>query len=98
MVNTLTTADIVAGLFGLTPGSGETENLGDFTFVAKCEKPQGQCPDSTSFGQQLGTNTSTSGKASAAKAKAKAKPKQPKPSSMARPAPSSRPARRPRSS
>ena len=58
-VDTTTAADIVAGLFGLTPGSGETENLGQFTFVAYCNKPQGQCAASTSFGQQLGTNTAS---------------------------------------
>lgn len=53
----LSTNDIIAGLFGITPGSGETVNLGQFTFVAYCNKPAGQCAASTSFGQQLGTNT-----------------------------------------
>jgi FG-GAP repeat len=70
--DTTTAADIIAGLFGLTPGSGETENLGEFTFVAYCSKPQGQCAASTSFGQQLGTGSAAW--ASVAKAKKKPKP------------------------
>jgi hypothetical protein len=74
--DTTTAADIIAGLFGLTPGSGETENLGEFTFVAYCRRPQGQCAAGTSFGQQLGTNTNTH--AIIAKAKKK-KPKKAKP-------------------
>jgi hypothetical protein len=69
--DTTTAADVIAGLFGLTPGSGETENLGEFTFVAYCNKPQGQCAASTSFGQQLGTGSA----ARAGVAKAKKKPK-----------------------
>jgi FG-GAP repeat len=70
--DTTTAADVIAGLFGLTPGSGETENLGEFTFVAYCNKPQGQCAASTSFGQQLGTGSAA--RAGIAKAKKKPKP------------------------
>jgi hypothetical protein len=72
VIVTVSTADIIAGLFGLTPGSGETENLGEFTFVAYCSKPQGQCAAGTSFGQQLGTVTAAGARVSHAKKKPKA--------------------------
>ena len=54
-----TASDIIAGLFGVVPGSGATVNVGEFTFVAYCHRPAGQCAAGTSFSQQLGNSPSS---------------------------------------